>query len=91
MEFCGRHVDHSGGLPEAVEAISKARQKAVLVDLHPDRPARRGFMLDAGTVPLNPVRPCSPLSIATGYSGWSWQGPAHAFACVIDRILPLTS
>lgn len=41
------HRDHSGGMLKAVQMISTARKEqglpAVLVDLHPDRPAYRGF------------------------------------------------
>ena len=46
------HFDHSGALPEVVAAIAAARRRAdrpaVLVDLHPDRPDRRGLMLPNG-------------------------------------------
>ncbi|QIW99306.1 hypothetical protein AMS68_004824 [Peltaster fructicola] len=43
------HRDHSGGMLKALDMIKKAQQEAkhalqpVVVDLHPDRPAFRGF------------------------------------------------
>ena len=56
------HADHSGGLPEVTVAIAAERRQAGLseplwVDLHPDRPDRRGIMLPTGTMILLPEEP----------------------------------
>ena len=46
------HFDHSGGFPEVVAAIAKARKDAGLalprVDLHPKRPDQRGYSCRTG-------------------------------------------
>jgi 7,8-dihydropterin-6-yl-methyl-4-(beta-D-ribofuranosyl)aminobenzene 5'-phosphate synthase len=49
------HFDHSGALPAIVAAIAAARKSAglqtpVVVDLHPDRPDRRGVLARSGTM-----------------------------------------
>ena len=49
------HADHSGGFPEVAGAIAQARHRAglfepLLVDLHPERPDRRGILLPTGTI-----------------------------------------
>jgi 7,8-dihydropterin-6-yl-methyl-4-(beta-D-ribofuranosyl)aminobenzene 5'-phosphate synthase len=50
------HADHSGALPTVVRAVAAARaaagRPAPVVDLHPDRPDRRGFQLPSGTIAL---------------------------------------
>jgi 7,8-dihydropterin-6-yl-methyl-4-(beta-D-ribofuranosyl)aminobenzene 5'-phosphate synthase len=51
------HADHSGGIPEVTAAIADARRRAKLseplvVDLHPNRPDRRGVLLPMGTMAL---------------------------------------
>ena len=55
------HFDHSGGLPVVVSAIAKARSAANLsppiVDLHPDRPDRRGILLPSGVMIMLPEEP----------------------------------
>ena len=56
------HADHSAGIPEVTAAIMSARRQSgvtdpVLVDLHPDRPDRRGIMLPSGTMILLPDEP----------------------------------
>jgi 7,8-dihydropterin-6-yl-methyl-4-(beta-D-ribofuranosyl)aminobenzene 5'-phosphate synthase len=55
------HFDHSGGLPAVVTAIAKARSAAGLsppiVDLHPDRPDRRGILLPSGVMIMLPEEP----------------------------------
>lgn len=56
------HADHSGGFPEVTAAIAAARREAglsepPLVDLHPDRPDRRGILLPTGTMILLPEEP----------------------------------
>src|SRR5262245_56468802 len=55
------HSDHSGGLTEAVKAISEARRQAgrpaPIVDLHPDRPDQRGILSESGTLLLLPEEP----------------------------------
>ncbi|KAI9926202.1 hypothetical protein ASPWEDRAFT_138615 [Aspergillus wentii DTO 134E9] len=42
------HRDHSGGLTRAIELINKNvdKEKGVVVDVHPDRPAYRGVQAD---------------------------------------------
>jgi 7,8-dihydropterin-6-yl-methyl-4-(beta-D-ribofuranosyl)aminobenzene 5'-phosphate synthase len=48
------HFDHSGGFPQVVAAIAKARAAAGLarpfVDLHPKRPDQRGILLPSGVM-----------------------------------------
>jgi 7,8-dihydropterin-6-yl-methyl-4-(beta-D-ribofuranosyl)aminobenzene 5'-phosphate synthase len=55
------HFDHSGGFPEVVAAIAKARSAAGLspprVDLHPDRPDQRGILTPAGVMLMLPEEP----------------------------------
>jgi 7,8-dihydropterin-6-yl-methyl-4-(beta-D-ribofuranosyl)aminobenzene 5'-phosphate synthase len=55
------HFDHSGGLGEVVAAITEARTARdlapVVVDLHPDRPDRRGVALPGGNLLLLPEEP----------------------------------
>ena len=55
------HFDHSGGLPEVIAAIGKARSRAGLsppiVDLHPDRPDQRGVLLPSGVMLMLPKEP----------------------------------
>ena len=65
------HFDHSGGFPEVIEAISKARLKAglsepLLVDLHPDRPDQRGIQMPNGEMVLLPMEPEVSVMIANG-------------------------
>lgn len=55
------HYDHSGGLPEVVAAITRARTARGLappvVDLHPRRPDQRGILLPNGAMFLLPPEP----------------------------------
>lgn len=55
------HADHSGGFPAVIGAIAAARSKAgrpaPRVDLHPDRPDRRGILLPNGLLVLLPEEP----------------------------------
>ena len=56
------HADHSAGIPRVTEAIAAARRRAnlaepLLVDLHPDRPDRRGILLPSGIMALLPEEP----------------------------------
>jgi len=56
------HADHSAGIPSVTEAIVSARRLAsragpLLVDVHPDRPDRRGILLPTGTMALLPAEP----------------------------------
>jgi len=65
------HFDHSGGFPEVVEAISRARAAAglgepLVVDLHPDRPDQRGVMLPSGVMILLPQEPTFEAIRASG-------------------------
>jgi len=55
------HFDHSGGFPEVVAAIGAARaeqeRSPVAVDLHDDRPDRRGIQIPTGDLILLPPEP----------------------------------
>jgi len=55
------HFDHSGAFPEVIQAIASARAAAGLppveIDLHPDRPDQRGFVLPGGSFSLLPPEP----------------------------------
>lgn len=55
------HGDHTGGIPTVVGAIAEARDRAgkppLVVDLHPDRPDRRGFLSPLGTFAMLPGEP----------------------------------
>ena len=55
------HFDHSGGFPDVISAIAKARTAAGLappvIDLHPDRPDQRGILAPTGTMYLLPAEP----------------------------------
>jgi len=55
------HFDHSGGFPEVIAAITKARSAAGLprpiVDLHPNRPDQRGVLLPSGVMLMLPHEP----------------------------------
>jgi 7,8-dihydropterin-6-yl-methyl-4-(beta-D-ribofuranosyl)aminobenzene 5'-phosphate synthase len=55
------HFDHSGGIPEVVSAIARARSGKGLappvVDLHPDRPDRRGILAPGGVMIMLPDEP----------------------------------
>jgi len=56
------HADHSAGIPMVAEAIAAARLEAglsepLLVDVHPDRPDRRGILLPNGPMLLLPEEP----------------------------------
>jgi 7,8-dihydropterin-6-yl-methyl-4-(beta-D-ribofuranosyl)aminobenzene 5'-phosphate synthase len=55
------HFDHSGGFPQVVAAIARARTAAGLarpiVDLHPDRPDQRGILWPSGVMLLLPQEP----------------------------------
>jgi 7,8-dihydropterin-6-yl-methyl-4-(beta-D-ribofuranosyl)aminobenzene 5'-phosphate synthase len=64
------HFDHSGGLPQVVEAVSEARSRAgkapVVVDVHPDRPDQRGVRLPDGLMVLLPPEPSIEAIEAAG-------------------------
>lgn len=55
------HFDHSGGFPEVIDAISRARAAAgmerPIIDLHPDRPDQRGILLPSGVMIMLPAEP----------------------------------
>ncbi len=55
------HADHSGGFPEVIAAIAKARAAAghppPVIDLHPARPDQRGVMLPSGVLMMLPEEP----------------------------------
>jgi 7,8-dihydropterin-6-yl-methyl-4-(beta-D-ribofuranosyl)aminobenzene 5'-phosphate synthase len=65
------HADHSAGIPRVTEAIAAARRQAglsepLLVDLHPNRPDRRGILLPTGTMILLPEEPTFDAIQAAG-------------------------
>jgi 7,8-dihydropterin-6-yl-methyl-4-(beta-D-ribofuranosyl)aminobenzene 5'-phosphate synthase len=55
------HGDHTRGIPTVVGEIAEARTRAgrapLLVDVHPDRPDRRGMLTSFGTFAMLPVEP----------------------------------
>lgn len=55
------HGDHTRGIPTVVGAISEARRRAgrppLLVDVHPDRPDRRGILTPVGRFAMLPPEP----------------------------------
>ncbi len=55
------HGDHTGGIPTVVGAIAGARTRAgrppLLVDLHPNRPDRRGMLMPLGKFAMLPPEP----------------------------------
>ena len=64
------HFDHSGGFPEVVAAIARARAGAGLpapvVDLHPDRPDQRGIKGPSGVFTMLPEEPTFEAIAAAG-------------------------
>jgi 7,8-dihydropterin-6-yl-methyl-4-(beta-D-ribofuranosyl)aminobenzene 5'-phosphate synthase len=74
------HFDHSGGLPDVVAAVSRARRdaglSAPLVDLHPDRPDQRGTLHPSGTMILLPPEPTFGAIEAAG-GRVATHGEAH--------------
>jgi 7,8-dihydropterin-6-yl-methyl-4-(beta-D-ribofuranosyl)aminobenzene 5'-phosphate synthase len=77
------HFDHSGGLPDVVAAVSRARRAAGLsapvVDLHPDRPDQRGTLHPSGTMILLAPEPTLAAIEAAG-GRVATHGEAHALA-----------
>ena len=55
------HGDHTGGIPVVVAAIAEARLRAgqppLLVDVHPDRPDRRGMLTPLDSFAMLPPEP----------------------------------
>lgn len=55
------HWDHTGALPQVVEAIAHARAGAgrppLVVDVHPDRPDQRGLLTPLGVFAMLPPEP----------------------------------
>lgn len=55
------HGDHTGGIPTVVGAIAEARRRAgrppLGVDVHPDRPDRRGMLTPFGAFAMLPPEP----------------------------------
>ncbi len=55
------HGDHTGGIPTVVDAIAEARRRSgrppLLVDVHPQRPDRRGILHPRGTFAMLPDEP----------------------------------
>lgn len=64
------HWDHSGGFVGAVQAIAEARAASGLappiVDVHPDRPQRRGLRREGGDLMLLPKDPTITQLESTG-------------------------
>jgi 7,8-dihydropterin-6-yl-methyl-4-(beta-D-ribofuranosyl)aminobenzene 5'-phosphate synthase len=65
------HADHSGALPRVTAAIVAAHRQAaraepLRVDLHPDRPDRRGILLPTGTMMVLPAEPTFDAIAAMG-------------------------
>jgi 7,8-dihydropterin-6-yl-methyl-4-(beta-D-ribofuranosyl)aminobenzene 5'-phosphate synthase len=64
------HFDHSGSLPQVLEAISAARAAAGLpppiVDLHPNRPDQRGMLMPNGVMLMLPQEPTFADIAASG-------------------------
>jgi 7,8-dihydropterin-6-yl-methyl-4-(beta-D-ribofuranosyl)aminobenzene 5'-phosphate synthase len=74
------HFDHSGGFPEVVAAIARARaaagQPPPVVDLHPDRPDQRGVLLPSGVLLMLPDEP-SFADIAQAGGAMATHADAH--------------
>jgi len=55
------HGDHTGGIPVVVGAIAEERRRAgrppLVVDVHPDRPDRRGMLTSLGAFAMLPPEP----------------------------------
>ncbi len=90
------HFDHSGGFPEVVAAIAKARSAArrppPVVDLHPKRPDQRGILLPSGVMIMLPQEPTFD-EIATAGGAIGTRDDAHPLcggfffgSGVIDRV-----
>jgi 7,8-dihydropterin-6-yl-methyl-4-(beta-D-ribofuranosyl)aminobenzene 5'-phosphate synthase len=64
------HGDHTGGLPTVVGAIAEARRRAgrppLVVDVHPDRPDRRGILMPLGKFAMLPEEPTFAAIEAAG-------------------------
>jgi 7,8-dihydropterin-6-yl-methyl-4-(beta-D-ribofuranosyl)aminobenzene 5'-phosphate synthase len=65
------HGDHTRGIPTVVSAIAEARSGAglapLLVDVHPDRPDRRGVLMPQGTFAMLPGEPTfAEIEVAGG-------------------------
>ena len=75
------HFDHSGGFPEVINAVSKARATAGLpppvIDLHPDRPDQRGILLPSGVMIMLPTEPSFDV-LANSGGDIVAAGGAHA-------------
>jgi 7,8-dihydropterin-6-yl-methyl-4-(beta-D-ribofuranosyl)aminobenzene 5'-phosphate synthase len=73
------HFDHSGGFPEVIAAVSKARSAAGLppptVDLHPDRPDQRGVLLPTGVMLMLPQEPTFEDIARTGAATITREDP----------------
>jgi 7,8-dihydropterin-6-yl-methyl-4-(beta-D-ribofuranosyl)aminobenzene 5'-phosphate synthase len=78
------HFDHSGALPEVVAAIAGARRRAgrppVVVDLHPDRPDRRGVLLPSGHMVMLADEPSFESNMTAG-GEVRLHAEAHAVRC----------
>jgi len=77
------HGDHTGGIPTVVGAIAEARSRAgeppLLVDVHPDRPDRRGMLTPLGTFAMLPPEPTLAAIEAAG-GQIAQHADAHAVA-----------
>lgn len=88
------HFDHSGALPEVVAAVSEARRRGgrppVVIDLHPDRPDRRGMRLPNGAMVMLADEPTFEAITKAGGTIRTYDTP-HRVGCfhgsgVIDRV-----
>jgi 7,8-dihydropterin-6-yl-methyl-4-(beta-D-ribofuranosyl)aminobenzene 5'-phosphate synthase len=77
------HGDHTGGIPAVIEAIADARSRAgrppLLVDLHPDRPDRRGILMPLGKFAMLPEEPTF-AAIETAGGRIATEADAHVVA-----------
>ncbi|KAF2266233.1 hypothetical protein CC78DRAFT_531873 [Lojkania enalia] len=65
------HRDHSGGMLSAIQLIKSAKEASstptpLIVDLHPNRPAYRGFMTPFGAISLEADPTLSEIELAGG-------------------------
>jgi 7,8-dihydropterin-6-yl-methyl-4-(beta-D-ribofuranosyl)aminobenzene 5'-phosphate synthase len=77
------HGDHTGGIPAVVAAIAEARDRAgrppLLVDVHPDRPDRRGMLTPLGVFAMLPAEP-TLAAIESAGGRVVTHGEVHAVA-----------
>jgi 7,8-dihydropterin-6-yl-methyl-4-(beta-D-ribofuranosyl)aminobenzene 5'-phosphate synthase len=77
------HGDHTAGIPTVVAAIAEARNRAgrppLIVDVHPNRPDRRGMLTPLGSFAMLPCEPTfAEIEAAGGVI--AQQADVHAVA-----------